>query len=97
MSSHSVFFLCSVPTSIWSGRGSRHQTLHSSRDSCMTSGSASTTGTGVEGEFENNSRGSYSNVSRDNPGGYHKEQQFDHLQNNSSKSVLNRIGDVWMY
>lgn len=63
MSSYFMFvFLYSVLTSIWSGRGSRHQTVHSSRDSSMTSGSASTTGTGVEGEFQNNSRESYCKV-----------------------------------
>lgn len=81
MSVNFVFFcfvFYSVLKSIWSGRGRRHQTLHSSRDSSMTSGSASTTGTGVEGEFQN-SRGGYRNVSRDNPGGQQKEQKFSPL------------------
>lgn len=59
MSSHCLRFLCSVLTSIWSGRGSRRQTQHSSRDSFMTSGSACITETGTEGEFQNNSRGSH--------------------------------------
>lgn len=50
------FVLYSVLTSIWSEKDSRLQTLHSSRDSCMISGSASTTGTGAEGEFYNKKR-----------------------------------------
>lgn len=41
----------------------------------MTSGSASTTETGVEGEFQN-SRGGCCSVYRDNPGGQQKAQTF---------------------
>lgn len=44
-------FFCSVLTNIWLARDSRLQTLGRSRDSCMISGFASTTETGVEGEF----------------------------------------------
>lgn len=42
----------------------------------MTYGSASTTGTGVEGEFQN-SRGCYCNVYRDSPGRQQKAQTFN--------------------
>lgn len=53
-----LFLFYSVLTNTWLRRGNRHQILYSSRNSCMTSGSAFITGTGAEGEFHCSSRGS---------------------------------------
>lgn len=50
--SNSVCCVYSVPTNTWSGRGRPLQMRHSSRNSCLTYGFASTIGTGVVGESQ---------------------------------------------